>query len=147
MSVPADRDEPRGGNARGATPALGGETVLVVDDDPAVLRVARRVLSRGGYRVLGANSGAEAVEIAKGHEGEIHLLLTDVAMPGMGGTEVSRAVSERFPDTRVLFMSGQIEAETILDGVPAARVNFIPKPFTVEGLRARVREVLDQGFH
>jgi CheY-like chemotaxis protein len=129
------------------TSALGGETVLVVDDDPAVLRVARRALSRGGYQVLGARSGAEALEIAEEHQGEIHLLLTDVVMPGMGGREVSQEVSARFPETRVLFMSGQVEAGAILDGAPAARVNFLPKPFTVHGLRTRVREVLDQAFH
>ncbi len=147
MSVPADPGEPRPGRPRGPTPALGGETVLVVDDDPAVLRTASRVLSRGGYEVLGATNGPEALEIAEGHPGEIHLLLTDVVLPGMGGREISQAVSARFPGTRVLFMSGQVEAGAIFEGVPAARVNFIPKPFTVHGLRARVREVLDQAFH
>ncbi|MEJ2204026.1 MAG: response regulator [Gemmatimonadota bacterium] len=131
----------------GVTPPLGGETVLVVDDDPAILRVASRVLSRGGYRVLEATSGVEALEIAERHEGEIHLLLTDVVLPGMGGGEISQRVSARFPDTCILFMSGQIDAGSVLRGVPAGEVNFLPKPFTVQGLRSRVREILDGRFH
>lgn len=147
MSVPEDPNEPRDRHAQGVTPVLGGETVLVVDDDPAVLRVASRALSRGGYRVLGAASGAEALHIAAGHQGDIHLLLTDVVMPGMGGREVSQEVSARYPETRVLFMSGQVEAGAIFGGMSEAPVNFIPKPFTVQGLRTRVREVLDQPFH
>lgn len=147
MSVPANRREPRVGGPGGIPPRLGGETVLVVDDDPAILRIASKVLSRGGYRVLEATSGAEALEVAEGHDGEIHLLLTDVVLPGMGGGEISQQLSARFPDTCILFMSGQVDAGSILRGVPAAEVNFIPKPFTVRGLRSRVREVLDGRVH
>jgi two-component system cell cycle sensor histidine kinase/response regulator CckA len=147
MSVPVEGIRPVVDDPGGVTPPPGAETVLVVDDDPAILRVASRVLSRGGYRVLEATSGVGALEIAERHDGEIHLLLTDVVLPGMGGGEISRRMSARFPDTCILFMSGQMDAGSILRGVPAAEVNFIPKPFTVEGLRSRVREILDGRLH
>jgi CheY-like chemotaxis protein len=118
-------------------------TVLVVDDDAPVLRVASKVLQRVGYEVLEANGGAEALELAEERGGEIDLLLTDVVMPGMGGRELSQEMTARYPDVRVLFMSAYTEDEVILQGVRVAEVDFIAKPFTVEGLRAKVREVLN----
>ncbi|HSM61667.1 MAG TPA: response regulator [Longimicrobiales bacterium] len=123
--------------------AKRGETVLVVDDDPAVLQVASKVLTRGGYRVIEAESGAQALRLVEESEGTVDLLLTDVVMPGMGGREVSEAIAQRHPGVRVLFMSAYTEDEVILQGVRVAEVNFISKPFTVDGLRAKVREVLD----
>jgi len=149
MAVPGDGSGPSEGSAKepGAAPAGGGETVLVVDDDPAVLQVASKVLSRGGYQVLEATSGADALRIAEEHEGQLDLLLTDVVMPGMGGREVSEAMAQRFPRVRILFMSAYTEDEVILQGVRVAEVNFISKPFTVQGLRSKVREVLDHDFH
>jgi CheY-like chemotaxis protein len=119
------------------------ETVLVVDDDPAVRRVASKVLRRGGYEVLEAEGGEEALAIAEERSDEIALLLTDVVMPGMGGRELSEIVRERHPHVPVLFMSAYTEDEVILRGIRVAEVHFIEKPFTVEGLRAKVREVLD----
>lgn len=122
--------------------AKRGETVLVVDDDPAVLQVASKVLSRGGYRVIEAESGAQALRLVEESDGAVDLLLTDVVMPGMGGREISEAIAQRYPGVRVLFMSAYTEDEVILQGVRVAEVNFISKPFTVDGLRAKVREVL-----
>lgn len=118
-------------------------TVLVVDDDAPVLRVASKVLQRVGYEVLEANGGAEALELAEERGGAIDLLLTDVVMPGMGGRELSQEMTARYPEVRVLFMSAYTEDEVILQGVRVAEVDFISKPFTVEGLRAKVREVLN----
>ena len=118
--------------------------VLVVDDDASVLRVAAKVLQRGGYDVVKANSGVEALEAADEAEGKLDLLLTDVVMPGMNGRELSEALSARYPDVRVLFMSGYTEDDVILQGVRVADVNFISKPFTVEGLREKVRRLLDE---
>jgi two-component system cell cycle sensor histidine kinase/response regulator CckA len=120
------------------------ELLLVVDDDPAVLRMAAKVLRRGGYEVLEAGGGREALEIAAEHGGRIRLLLTDVVMPEMGGREVSEALRKRYPHIRVLFMSAYTEDEVILRGVRVAEVDFVSKPFTVDGLRSKVREILDR---
>ena len=120
------------------------ETVLIVDDDASVLQVARKVLARGGYAVLEAGGGVEALALAEQHEGQISLLLTDVVMPGMGGRELSEAFRARYPSVRILFMSAYTQDEVILQGVRVAEVDFIPKPFTVQGLRDKVRQVLDQ---
>ena len=119
------------------------ETILVVDDDPSVLQVASKVLKRGGYDVLEAEGGEAALKVADEWDGKISMLLTDVVMPGMGGRELSEAFAEKYPEVRVLFMSAYTEDEVILRGVRVAEVNFISKPFTVKGLRDRVRTVLD----
>jgi two-component system cell cycle sensor histidine kinase/response regulator CckA len=121
-----------------------GELVLVVDDDAAVLRMAAKVLRRGGYEVLEAGGGREALRIAEEQGGKIKLLLTDVVMPEMGGREVSETLHSRYPNIRVLFMSAYTEDEVILRGVRVAEVNFVSKPFTVDGLRSKVREILDR---
>ena len=127
----------------GMDPGINKETVLVVDDDAAVLQVVSKVLRRAGYRVLEAGGGPEALRVVEAEGGRIDLLLTDVVMPGMGGREVSEAVSGRCPGVKVLFMSAYTEDEVILQGVRVAEVNFISKPFTVDKLRTKVREVLD----
>ncbi len=124
-------------------PMPGGETILVVDDDPSVLQVASKVLRRGGYEVVEAGGGEDALRLADQNDGKIDLLLTDVVMPGMGGRELAEVLAERYPSVRLLFMSAYTEDEVILQGVRVAEVNFISKPFTVEGLRAKVREVMD----
>ncbi len=128
-------------------PMPGAETILIVDDDPSVLQVASKVLRRGGYEVVEAGSGEAALRAAEQAEGRIDLLLTDVVMPGMGGRELAERLSERFPAIRLLFMSAYTEDEVILQGVRVAGMSFIAKPFTVNGLRAKVREVLDHQAH
>ncbi len=117
-------------------------TVLVVDDDLSVLRVAAKVLRRGGFDVLEAGSGDAALAVAEEVKGQIDLLLTDVVMPNMNGRELSETLLSRYPDVRVLFMSAYTEDEVILQGVRVAEVNFINKPFSVEGLREKVRQVI-----
>lgn len=146
-SEPEDGAEPE--RAERPTPALEGadsvtELLLVVDDDPSVLQVASKVLKRGGYEVLSAGGGAEALVMAEANEGRISLLLTDVVMPGMGGRELSEIFRARYPAVRILFMSAYTEDEVILQGVRVAEVDFIPKPFTVQGLRDKVRDVIDR---
>jgi len=121
-----------------------GEVILVVDDEASVLQVASKVLRRGGYEVLEAQGGEAALRIADERSGHISLVLTDVVMPRMGGREMSEAFRERYPDVRILFMSAYTEDEIILQGIRVAEVNFISKPFTVQGLRDKVRAVLDQ---
>ncbi len=120
------------------------QVLLIVDDDPSVLQVASKVLDRGGYEILEAGGGAEALSLAEQHEGRISLLLTDVVMPEMGGRELSETFRARYPSVRILFMSAYTEDEVILQGVRVADVDFIPKPFTVQGLRDKVRQVLDR---
>ena len=124
--------------------AVSGEpsTVLVVDDDASVLRVASKVLARAGYQVLQANGGPQALDLAEERDGDIDLLLTDVVMPGMSGRELGQELTARYPDIRVLYMSAYTEDEVILQGVRVAEVDFVAKPFTVDGLRTKVEEVI-----
>jgi CheY-like chemotaxis protein len=120
------------------------QVVLIVDDDPSVLQGASRVLDRGGYEILEAGGGVEALSLAEQNEGRISLLLTDLVMPEMGGRELSETFRARYPSVRILFMSAYTEDEVILQGVRVAEVDFIPKPFTVQGLRDKIRQVLDR---
>jgi CheY-like chemotaxis protein len=135
---------PRAGPPRPDVPtATGGETVLLVEDDHAVRAIARSALTRRGYRVLTAGDAAEALAITRAYPGPIHLLLTDVVMPGMGGRELAEHVVGERAGLRVLFMSGYTEDEVLHRGVSAEAMAFLAKPFTPEALVARVRAVLD----
>ncbi len=119
-----------------------GGTILVVDDDEAVLQVACKVLHRGGYDVVPATGGPQALQIAEDRDGRFDLLLTDLVMPVMSGRELAEAIVARFPAIQVLYMSAYTDDEIVLDGLKTSDVNFIPKPFTVEGLREKVRRVI-----
>ena len=135
---------PRASPPRADVPtATGGETVLLVEDDHAVRAIARSALTRRGYRVLTAGDAAEALAITRAYPGPIHLLLTDVVMPGMGGRELAEHVVGERAGLRVLFMSGYTEDEVLHRGVSAEAMAFLAKPFTPEALVARVRAVLD----
>ncbi len=120
----------------------GVATVLVVEDDHAVRAIARTALTRQGHHVLTAGDAAEALAVARAHPGPIHLLLTDVVMPGMGGRELAERVVAERRGVRVLFMSGYTEDEVLHRGVSAEGMAFLPKPFTPEELASRVRAVL-----
>ncbi|MBW3535068.1 MAG: response regulator [Gemmatimonadetes bacterium] len=128
---------------RDATPEAP-ETILLVDDDTAVRRMAAKVLRRAGYTVLEAVGGPEALAVARSREDHIDLLLTDVVMPVMSGRELSEALVRERPETKIVFMSGYTDDDVILRGVSVAEVNFLPKPFTLDGLRRVVRRVLDE---
>jgi len=144
VSLGGGRSDPAGGTRPPGTPSFGGgETVLLVEDEHTVRAIARSALTRRGYRVLTAADAAEALAIARAYPGPIHLLLTDVVMPGMGGRELAeQMVAERL-GVRVLFMSGYTEDEVLHRGVSAEAMAFLPKPFTPETLASRVRAVLD----
>jgi len=131
--------------AEAVRPTAG--TLLVVDDDPNVLKVASKVLRRGGYEVLEAGSGEEALRVAEEVGGKFDLLLTDVVMPGMGGRQVGEGIRARFPKVRVLYMSAYTEDDVLLRGIRGAEAAFISKPFTVSGLRDKVRTVLEGRPH
>jgi two-component system, cell cycle sensor histidine kinase and response regulator CckA len=121
--------------------AAGHGTILLVEDEQAVRYLARRVLERSGYLVLEAPSGGEALRIADEFDGEIHLLLTDVVMPGIGGARVAQELSKRREDIRVLFMSGYTD-DALVQNFGGQEVAFLQKPFTPQDLAARVRDVL-----
>jgi CheY-like chemotaxis protein len=129
--------------AEPAAPRVGVETVLLAEDDPSVRGLAARVLRRAGYAVLEAAGGDEAVRLAEGHAGSVHLLVTDVVMPGLGGRPLAEKLLARQPGLRVLFLSGYTDDAVLRHGVRSDAVNFLPKPFTPSALAAKVREVLD----
>jgi two-component system cell cycle sensor histidine kinase/response regulator CckA len=120
----------------------GGETILLVEDDPAVRRMAAEVLLSTGYRVLAAPSGADALRMASIHEGRLDLLLADVVMPGMTGPEVANQFARRFPGLRILYMSGYTDDAIEKHGVHGKTVRVLQKPFTHESLAQSVREAL-----
>jgi CheY-like chemotaxis protein len=121
----------------------GSETVLILEDEVGVRDVSAAMLGMQGYTVLVAASGADAVRLAADHPGPIHLLLTDVVMPDVGGRALAQVIGRRRPGIRVLYMSGYTDDAVLRSGVEAARDSFIQKPFTPLSLARRVREVLD----
>ncbi len=118
-------------------------TLLLVEDEETVRRVATRTLRRAGYRVLQAGDGEEAMAVSGEHAGPIHVLMTDVVMPRMGGRDLAARIRQARPDTRVLFISGYSEAAVAGNGVLEPGTWFLGKPFTPELLQAKLREVLD----
>ncbi len=141
---PRAPDEARAVNGTTAAPAPGTETVLVVEDDPKVRDVAVRSLRGGGYRVLAADGADQAYEIVRRERAPIHLLVTDVVMPGTGGREMARRIGELRPGIRVLYVSGYTHDAISQQGVLDEGIEFLPKPFTATALLARVRAVLDR---
>ncbi len=123
----------------------GNETVLLVEDDEEVRKVALQILQKLGYRVFEASRGEEASLICEGYAGPIHLMLTDVVMPGMDGRELAERMMAIRKKMRVLYMSGYADNAITHHGALNEGVNFIQKPFTMEGLSRKVREVLDKG--
>ena len=126
----------------GGPEAQGGETVLLVEDEAANLKITRLILERLGYRVLVASTSDEAFAVVKKHLGEIDLLLTDVVMPGMSGKDLAKGLASLCPGIRILFMSGYTGNVIARHGVLDKDVHFIQKPLSREGLAAKVREVL-----
>ncbi len=133
--------EPRGR----VTAPRGEETILVVEDEPALRQLIRTVLSTHGYTVLDAPDGTTAVRLGREHAGTIHLLLTDVILPGMNGLEIARELSGVRPDVRVLFISGYARDTALAQGsLPGT--SFLHKPFSPDALVQKVHEVLRAGL-
>ncbi|HYP26289.1 MAG TPA: response regulator [Blastocatellia bacterium] len=140
VEVPADKesyDEP------GESPK-GSETILLVEDDETVRRLARSVLQMNGYDLLEATNGEEALMRYEQHTGPIHLVLTDVVMPQMNGSDLVTRVRFKYPDVKALFMSGYTANAILDDEVMKRGVAFLQKPFSAEVLLRKVREVLDK---
>jgi two-component system, cell cycle sensor histidine kinase and response regulator CckA len=132
---------PAGDDFGRAQPPRGPETILVVEDDDEVRAVMQEILQDAGYTVLAARSGDDALVLLASHTGAIHLLLTDVILPGLSGEMLANRIKERRPHMKVLFMSGYT------DEIVRARVStespLLEKPFTSEELVTKVRDVLD----
>lgn len=123
----------------------GTETVLLVEDEDLVRDLVREILTDSGYTILAAESGEAALSICKKHEGSIDLLLTDVIMPKMGGSELKNEITKLRPGTAALFMSGYTDDSLPSRGIFDRNMAFIEKPFTPDELARKVREVLDAG--
>ncbi|WP_319576115.1 response regulator [uncultured Desulfobacter sp.] len=122
----------------------GTETILLVEDEPSILKMTRMMLERTGYTVLAAGTPEEAIALAREHAGEIHLLMTDVVMPGMNGRDLARNLLSLYPNLNLLFMSGYTANLIAHHGVLDEGVQFIQKPFAKQDLVIKVREVLDE---
>jgi len=121
----------------------GRETILLVEDEPGVLRLLTRILQAQGYTVLTATSPREAVRVSSGHQGEIRLLLTDALLTEMNGRELAELLRTGHPRLRVLFMSGQTASHQAESGAKETGTAFIQKPFSYDALATSVRAVLD----
>jgi PAS domain S-box-containing protein len=139
-------DEAATPRVRGAAAVTGGsETVLLVEDDDAIRRLVERMLESAGYQVIAARGGEEALDVADGHEGPIHLLLSDLVMPGMRGPVLAERLLARHPNVRVLFMSGYTDPGFFDHPLLSRGTSFLNKPFSTEELFRQVREALGPG--
>lgn len=119
------------------------DTILLVEDEPALRELTHTILERQGYKVISAESPAQALETATAYSGSIHLLLTDVIMPGMSGRTLAEQIRARRPETKVLFISGYADDTVLHNGqVLDANTSLLPKPFSPEALDLKIREVL-----
>jgi two-component system cell cycle sensor histidine kinase/response regulator CckA len=122
--------------------AGGSETVLLVEDEESVRQLVRETLEGKGYKVLEAEHGEAALRTASDYHGPIDMLITDVVMPGMSGRELAKQLSASDPGIKVLFLSGYTEDAVVHQGVLEAGTAFLQKPFTLQMLSRKVREVL-----
>jgi signal transduction histidine kinase len=141
--VKAELDDDDEADGDRVEPLRGTETVLLVEDDSMVREVARRVLQMNGYFVLEVNQASEAIAVCRRYKGRIHLMLTDVVMPGMSGRELAEHVATIRSDMRVLYMSGYLDDEIDNLGVPRESERFIAKPFLPNELVLKIRKILD----
>ncbi|MBX9681847.1 MAG: PAS domain S-box protein [Gemmataceae bacterium] len=124
-------------------PARGGETILLVEDEEAVLALAQYALSSNGYRVLSASNATQALRIAAANP-NIHLLVSDVVMPGQDGRELAEILTKTHPKMKVMFVSGYMDDAILRHGIQQAEVAFLQKPYTPQTLAARIRQLLDE---
>ena len=118
--------------------------MLLAEDEPSVRALSCRVLREHGYTVLDASDGVEALKTARNYAGVIHLALTDVVMPGMSGSELISKLRSMQPGIKSLLVSGYADDAIVHHGMLGSNIAFLQKPFTIETLTRKVREVLDQ---
>jgi CheY-like chemotaxis protein len=129
-----------------APPASDGkETILLVEDDNAVRELTHRLLQQLGYTVLAAPEGSSAMRLVREHSGPIHLMITDLVMPGMSGRTLAERVLEIRPDVRVLLTSGYASEDALRSGLLAGELAYLEKPFSSSALAQKVRELLALG--
>ena len=121
----------------------GSETILLVEDDEAIRRLTRDFLEKEGYKVIEARNGQEALWEIVRHAGVIHLMMTDVVMPGMSGKELAEKLAANRPELKVLYMSGYADAAIVRHGVLDSEKAFLQKPFALQVLAEKLRAVLD----
>jgi DNA-binding NtrC family response regulator len=140
VDKPAEKEHASSGTR---PPTQGTETVLVVEDENQVRTIVTRILEAQGYHVLSASNGREALAISQQTTTEIHLMITDVVMPQLGGGELAKSMLDLRPGLRILFMSGYTDDAIVRHGFLDEKVNFIQKPFDSATLARKAREVLD----
>jgi CheY-like chemotaxis protein len=140
VDEPADSSEVE--NSSGAI-ARGTETILLVEDSDSLREVTREFLEMEGYQVMEACNGKDALDVARTHGGPIHLVLTDVLMPGMSGRDLAREVLQIHAETRILFMSGYTADAIVHHGVLDEGISLLEKPFTRSILTQKVRQTLN----
>src|SRR5205085_12471001 len=123
-------------------PLRGAETILLVEDEEVVRSLARLVLEMHGYTVLEAGNAGEALLVYNRYPGRIHLMVTDVVMPGLSGRELAERLETLGHGLKVLYMSGYTDDAMVRHGTSDAKIPFLQKPFTPEALARKVREVL-----
>jgi len=142
--LPTVHDRPRDEHGRPRTLMRGAETILLVEDDANLRSLGKRVLEHGGYHVLVAANGREALDLVERYAGALALVVTDVIMPEMGGRELALALQNVRPETRVLYVSGFTANVIVSQGAVKPDMTFLAKPFTAAALLAAVRQVLDR---
>jgi len=121
----------------------GSETILIIEDDDSLRALVLNILKRKGYKILEAENGEDAIEVAEAHDGPIDLMITDVVMPKMGGQEVAKLLKQHYPHIKVIYMSGYTDSTIANHGILETGLNFVQKPFTPEVLAGKVREILN----
>jgi CheY-like chemotaxis protein len=144
--LPLTSDQPETSpEARASTAPARGQLVVVVEDDAQVRTIAARALAEAGYRVLVAETGQRALELLKGNGDRPALMLADVVMPGMSGSELAAEVRRMMPGVPVLFTSGYTDGEILRRGLLEPGAAFLPKPFSPEGLVEAVDGMMRTG--
>ncbi len=123
-------------------PTSCGETVLLVEDEPALLKLGKMMLEQLRYQVLAAGTLGDAITLAKEHAGKIQILVTDVVMPEMNGPDLAERLHSFYPDINILFMSGYTANMIAQRGVLDESVNFIQKPFSLQSLAVKLRDTV-----
>ena len=140
-----DETEPAKTATKQSTPVVSGsETILLVEDEDSLRRLARDVLEMNGYTVIDAPNGNAALEAYSQHKGRIHLILTDLVMPGMSGRELAEHTTRLDPRSKVVYMSGYTDDTVVLHAAFEDGIEFIQKPFSPDSLAEKIREVLDK---
>jgi two-component system cell cycle sensor histidine kinase/response regulator CckA len=140
VKLAIEKDDPNVGPTRSLS---GSETILLVEDEQSLRDLTRGLLVQSGYTVLETSNGSEALKIAHEHPGNIHLLLTDVVLPGISGSELAEKIVRRDSGAKVLFMSGYTAYAVAAQGILETGTFLLQKPFDPAALRNKVREVLD----